>query len=94
MWTSHDSTRHPFRFDVHTIYFSEDAVTLEADPHSHFADRALNQANARKEVFFATPAEVRDVLASKAGNLLEFTEEAEATEYFQSLARGLTSERH
>ncbi len=76
----------PFRFDIHTIYFSEDAVTLEADLHRHFADRAVNQANARKEFFFATPAEVRDVLAGKVGNLLEFTEEAEATEYFQSLS--------
>ena len=75
----------PFRFDIHTIYFSEVAVTLEADLHRHFADRAVNQANARKEFFFATPAEVRDVLAGKVGNLLEFTEEAEATEYFQSL---------
>ncbi len=75
----------PFRFDVHTIYFSEDAVTLESELHRHFADKALNQANRRKEFFFATPAEVRDVLASKVGNLLEFVEEAEATEYFQSL---------
>ncbi|WP_369046045.1 DUF4041 domain-containing protein [Sinomonas sp. P10A9] len=83
----------PFRFDIHTIYFSEDAVTLEAELHRHFADRALNQANLRKEFFFATPAEVRDVLTSKVGNLLEFTEEAEATEYFQSLGSWPT-ERH
>lgn len=72
----------PFRFDIHAIYFSEDAVTLETELHRHFADRALNQANPRKEFFFATLAEVREVLASKVGNLLEFTEEAEATEYF------------
>jgi hypothetical protein len=77
----------PFRFDVHTIYFSEDAVTLENELHRHFAQRAVNQANSRKEFFFATPAEVRDVLASKVGNLLEFAEDAEATEYFQSLGR-------
>lgn len=77
----------PFRFDIHTIYFSEDAVTLEAELHRHFADRALNQANRRKEFFFATPAEVRDVLAEKVGNLLEFTEDAEAIEYYQSLSR-------
>ncbi|WP_286345543.1 DUF4041 domain-containing protein [Frondihabitans sucicola] len=75
----------PFRFDVHTIYFSEDAVTLETELHRHFAARALNQANSRKEFFFATPAEVREVLASKVGNLLEFSEEAAATEYFQSV---------
>ncbi|MCU1529452.1 MAG: putative ATPase [Frondihabitans sp.] len=77
----------PFRFDIHTIYFSEDAVTLETELHRHFASRALNQANSRKEFFFATPAEVRDVLASKVGNLLEFTEGAEATEYYQSVSR-------
>lgn len=75
----------PFRFDIHTIYFSEDAVGLETEVHRHFAARALNQANTRKEFFFATPAEVRDVLASKVGNLLEFSEEAEATEYYQSV---------
>jgi hypothetical protein len=75
----------PFRFDIHTIYFSEDAVTLETELHRHFATRALNQANSRKEFFFATPAEVREVLASKVGNLLEFTETADATEYYQSV---------
>jgi hypothetical protein len=77
----------PFRFDIHTIYFSEDAVTLELELHRHFADRALNQANPRKEFFFATPSEVRDVLARKVGNLLEFSEQVEATEYFQSLGQ-------
>lgn len=75
----------PFRFDVHTIYFSEDAVSLETELHRHFASRALNQANPRKEFFFATPAEVRAVLMEKVGALLEFREEAEATEYLQSV---------
>jgi hypothetical protein len=75
----------PFRFDTHALFFSEDAVTLESELHRHFADRALNLANPRKEFFFATPAEVRDVLAAKVGNLLEFSEHADATEYLQSL---------
>lgn len=75
----------PFRFDVHTIYFSEDAVSLETELHRHFAARALNQANPRKEFFFASPAEVREVLAEKVGALLEFREDAEATEYLQSV---------
>jgi hypothetical protein len=75
----------PFRFDVHCLFFSEDAVTLEAELHAHFASRRLNQANLRKEFFFATPAEVREVLRSKLGNLLEFNEHAEATDYHQSL---------
>ena len=76
----------PFRFDIHALFFSEDAVTLENELHKHFATRALNQANPRKEFFFATPAEVRDVLLERVGNILEFAEKAEATEYRQSVS--------
>jgi len=74
----------PFRFDIHALYFSEDAVTLENELHKHFANRAVNMANSRKEFFFVKPAEVRAVLSDKVGNLLEFTEKADATEYLQS----------
>lgn len=76
----------PFRFDVHALFFSEDAVTLENELHHNFADRSLNVANPRKEFFFATPAEVRDVLVEKVGNLLEFNEQAEALEFLQSVS--------
>lgn len=75
----------PFRFDVHALYFSEDAVTLENELHAAFAARTVNKANPRKEFFFASPGEVREVLAEKVGNLLEFTEHADATEYLQSV---------
>lgn len=75
----------PFRFDVHGLFFSEDAVTLEAELHKCFATRRLNQANLRKEFFFATPAEIREVLRSKMGNLLEFTEHAEAEDFLRSV---------
>lgn len=75
----------PFRFDVHALFFSEDAVTLENELHQHFADRAVNQVNSRKEFFFATPAEVREVLVDKVGSLLDFTEQSDATEYLQSV---------
>jgi uncharacterized protein YlxW (UPF0749 family) len=74
----------PFRFDVHALYFSQDAVTLESDLHDHFADRRVNWVNSRREFFFATPAEVRNVLEEKVGNLLEYAEGAESTEYLQS----------
>lgn len=83
----------PFRFDVHTIFFSEDAVTLETELHRHFAARAVNQANPRKEFFFATPSEVREVLLEKVGNLLEFKEHADATEYLQSVGLWPSTER-
>ena len=75
----------PFRFDVHALFFSENAVRLENELHQHFSERAVNMANRRKEFFFATPAEVREALLDKIGNLLEFTENAEATEYLQSV---------
>jgi len=75
----------PFRFDVHCLIFSEDAVSLESELHTHFAERRVNYANARKEFFFASPGEVRDALSSKVGKLLEFSEHAESTEYLQSV---------
>lgn len=74
----------PFRFDVHALFFSEDAVTLENELHNHFRSRALNAVNDRKEFFFAKPTEVRAVLIEKMGNLLEFSEGAESLEYLQS----------
>lgn len=74
----------PFRFDVHALFFSEDAVSLEADLHAHFANRRVNMVNERKEFFFASPAEVRKVLLSKVGDLLEFTEKIESAEFLQS----------
>ncbi|MCB9899654.1 MAG: DUF4041 domain-containing protein [Planctomycetes bacterium] len=75
----------PFHFDVHGLFFSEDAVTLEAELHKHFDERRVNVANTRREFFFASPTEVRQVLESKIGAMLEFNEEADSTEYHQSV---------
>jgi Domain of unknown function (DUF4041)/T5orf172 domain len=75
----------PFRYDVHAMFFSDDAVTLENELHKRFADRRVNFVNERREFFFATPAEVRAALLEKDGGLLEFHESPEAPEYFQSL---------
>lgn len=77
----------PFLYDTHALFFSEDAITLENELHKAFAGRRVNHVNARREFFFATPAEVRELLVAKVGGLLEFNEEPEAPEYFQS--RGL-----
>jgi hypothetical protein len=75
----------PFRYDVHALHFSGDAVTLEHELHEFFAHRRVNHVNERREFFFATPAEVREVLVEKAGGLLEYTEAPEALEYLQSV---------
>lgn len=76
----------PFRYDVHALFFSDDAIALEAELHKAFADRRVNHVNERREFFFATPAEVEAVLQEKTGGLLEFHDEPEAPEYFQSVA--------
>lgn len=72
----------PFRFDVHALIFSKDAVGLETELHRQFASQRVNQVNSRKEFFYASPAEVRDALERFAGqHLIEFTEEPQALEW-------------
>jgi hypothetical protein len=74
----------PFPFEVHAIFFADDAVTLENELHHAFAEERVNRINERREFFFATPEQVRRVLAEKVGNLLEFNEHPEATQFLQS----------
>lgn len=81
----------PFNFDVHALFFSDDAVSVETELHHRFADKRVNRINARREFFYATPAEVREVLKDIAGNLLEFTEEPEAEQYRLSLEEARAS---
>lgn len=74
----------PFRFDVHAIIFSDDAVSLERALHDRFADRRLNLVNPRREFFAVTPADVKDALMELCGELLSYSEQAEALEWRQS----------
>ncbi|WP_422773670.1 GIY-YIG nuclease family protein [Plantactinospora sp. WMMC1484] len=76
----------PFGFDVHALFFSEDAVGIESQMHHRLAARRVNRVNQRREFFYATPAEVRGHLMELAGNLLHFEEVPEALEYRQSLS--------
>lgn len=72
----------PFKFDVHAVIFSDDAVSLEGALHRTFEDRKVNQVNARKEFFYATPREVRAALAEVGSDVvLEFHETPEALEW-------------
>jgi hypothetical protein len=77
----------PFRYDVHVLHFSDDAVAMENALHKRFADRRVNFVNERREFFFATPAEVKAALLQYDGNVLEFNEDPEAEEYYQSRGR-------
>lgn len=76
----------PFRFDVHALFFSWDAVGIENQLHRNLADRRLNKVNLRREFFRVAPVEVKAALAQLTGTLLEYTDEAEAPEYRQSIA--------
>lgn len=79
----------PFGFDVHALFFAEDAVGIETQMHQRLADRRVNRVNLRREFFYATPVEARDLLAELAGELLTFNEEPEAVEFHQSLNTAL-----
>lgn len=74
----------PFQFDVHAIVFSDDAVTLEAQIHQALASQRVNLVNTRREFFYATASQVRDLISGFGGSVLEFAEEAEASEWHQS----------
>ena len=75
----------PFRYDVHALFFSDDAVGIETAIHRRLAERRVNRVNLRREFFYATPHEVKAHLAELAGELLQFDELPEALEYRRSL---------
>ncbi|MFE2033716.1 DUF4041 domain-containing protein [Streptomyces scopuliridis] len=77
----------PFRFDVHALIFSKDAVGLETRLHQEFTSRRVNRVNSRKEFFYVTPGEVRDTLERYAGeHVVEFSEVPQALEWRASTA--------
>jgi hypothetical protein len=72
----------PFRFDVHALIFSEDAVGVETRLHNDLADRRVNRVNLRREFFYATPTEVRQLLERLTDqHILEYHENPEAMEW-------------
>ncbi|GAA4505335.1 hypothetical protein GCM10023096_01600 [Nonomuraea ferruginea] len=76
----------PFKFDTHALIFSDDAVGLEGRLHAALNDRRVNKVNLRREFFYATPADVRDLLQKIAGqHLLEYRDTPEALEWHQSI---------
>ncbi len=76
----------PFRFDVHTLFFAEDAVSVETKLHQAFEAKRVNKINLRREFFYATPEEVLAVLKNTVGEVIEYTAHPEAEEF--RLSRG------
>ncbi len=84
----------PFKFDVHALVFSHDAVSLETALHREFDARRVNQVNRRREFFHVSLPEVRAALEKVGTNhVVEFHEWAEAPEWRQSQAPHPTDSR-
>lgn len=77
----------PFDFDVHAMIFSDDAPGLESALHEHFADRAINKVNPRKEFFRVDLAEIEDVVKKHHNAVVEFTRIAKAEDFRLSHAK-------
>lgn len=71
----------PFTFDVHALFFSDDAIGVEAMLHREFSAQRLNKVNLRKEFFRVEPQEVLDALQQHNVAVLEFTTHAEADDF-------------
>ena len=76
----------PFNFDVHALHFSEDAVGVEAECTQALAEKRVNRVNLRREFFYTSPSEVRELLGSVA-ETSSVRRGPEAAEYRQARGR-------
>lgn len=75
----------PFKFDVHSFIFSEDAVGLEGKIHEILNKKRLNKVNLRKE-FFKVSLDELERLVNEIAPSAEFSRTMAADEYRQSLS--------
>ena len=73
----------PYRFDVHTIAFVENAPEIERKLHQHFDQQRVNKDNNRKEFFEVSVDDVRRAMES-LGVDSEWFYDVEAREYSES----------
>ena len=73
----------PFKFDVHSFIFSEDAVALETKLHHILNDKRVNKVNLRKEFFYASIDELEQ-LVYDIDPTAEFNKTMIAEEFKQS----------
>lgn len=75
----------PFKFDVHALIFSHDAVSLEKELHERLADVRVNAVNQRREFFYATPEQVQKIVEELGTEfVLDYETEVEAYEWHES----------
>jgi hypothetical protein len=75
----------PFRFDVHSFIFSDDAVTLENEMHKRMHEKRVNKVNIRKEFFYSSIDEL-EALVNEICPTAEFNPTMLAEEFLQSQA--------
>lgn len=73
----------PFRFDVHSFIFSDDASALETELHKRLNDKRVNKVNLRKEFFYSDIDEL-EKLVSEICPTAEFNRTMLAEEFTQS----------
>lgn len=73
----------PYRFDVHTLAFVDDAPRLEKVIHKVFDSKRVNKENCRKEFFFVSPEKVKAVM-DNIGIKSSWYYECDAREYRES----------
>lgn len=75
----------PFKFDVHSFIFSEDAVSLESKLHEILNSKRVNKVNRRKE-FFKIEIEELKKIVREIDPTAEFNMTMMANEYRESLS--------
>lgn len=75
----------PFRFDVHTLIYSDNAPELENNLHKAFDLRRVNMVNNRKEFYNVTLDEIEKIV-KETHSEIEFIKLPEAREYRESQA--------
>lgn len=75
----------PFKFDVHSFIFSDDAVGLESKLHQIMDSKRVNKVNRRKEFFYTSIDELEKIV-SEIDPTAEFNKTMLAEEFRQSLS--------
>lgn len=75
----------PFKFDVHSFIFSEDAVSLENKMHKVLEEKRVNKVNPRKEFFYTSIDELEQIV-NDIEPTAEFNKTMLAEEYRQSIS--------
>lgn len=73
----------PFKFDVHSFIFSDNAVALEGALHERLDSQRVNKVNRRKEFFYSSVDEL-EAIVNEIDPTAEFNKTMMAAEFRQS----------